>query len=65
MGKSAQVLSNLISTHKTNLHDMLNHQNKNQFLRLLHKHEDTFLLHQLQNDSSISHAFDLGEFFNR
>lgn len=37
---------------------------KNSFLRLLHNHEDTFLLHQLQNDSSISHAFDLGEFFN-
>jgi len=25
MGKSSQILSHLVSTHKTNLHDMLNH----------------------------------------
>lgn len=34
-------------------------------MRLVNKHEDTFLLHQLSEDRSIAHAFDMGQFFNR
>lgn len=29
------------------------------------EHGETFLLHQLLNDSSTAHAFDLGKFFNK
>lgn len=64
MGKSSQVLANLVSVHKTTLHKMNDYSMRNMFLRLLNNNEDTFLLHQLQNDTSLSHAFDLGEFFN-
>ena len=39
--------------------------NKNTYINLLQNHDETFLLHQLAEDQSISHAFDLGEFFNR
>lgn len=65
MGKSSQVFADRIAVHKTHLHNMREYQNKNMFLRLLNKHDDTFLLHQLQNDTSVSHAFDLGEFFSK
>jgi len=65
MGKSSQVFVQLLSVMKNRLHDMKNHQNQNLQINLLHEHEDTFLFHQLQNDSSVSHAFDLGDFFNK
>ena len=41
----------------------LRHQNVQ--IDLLKKANDTFLLHQLQNDISSHHSFTLGEFFNR
>ena len=40
-------------------------KNRNIELNLLNDHNDTFLLHQLQYDPSLDHAFTMGEFFNR
>lgn len=65
MGKSAQTLISQMGLSSAVLHNMKSWRNNNSKLNLLKKAEDTFLLHQLQFDASTSHAFDMGNFFNR
>lgn len=47
------------------LKPMNNWSNRNTNINILHDFDDTFLLHQLQNDPSTAHAFDMGSFFNK
>jgi hypothetical protein len=65
MGKSSQVFMSQVAISNNILHNMKSWRNKNTQIKLLHNHVDTFLLHQLSEDASVSHAFALGEFFNR
>jgi hypothetical protein len=66
MGKSAQVfISQVALAGNLLLHDMKQWTNANSYIRLVSQHEDTFLLHQLTQDQSMAHAFDMGQFFNR
>jgi len=65
MGKSSQVFISQVAVSNNILHDMKNWKNKNTQINLMYDHDDTFLLHQLDQDDSISHAFNMGEFFNR
>ena len=65
MGKSCQTLIAQLGASKATLQDMKSWKNRNTELKLMHQHNDTFLLHQLQYDPSLNHAFTLGEFFNR
>lgn len=65
MGKSSQVFISQVAISNNVLHDMKNWKNRNTQINLMYDHDETFLLHQLDQDDSISHAFNMGEFFNR
>jgi len=66
MGKALQTFISQVALSNTVLHEMGSFSNENTKLNLLNdNHNDTFLLHQLQFDSSANHAFDLGSFYNR
>ena len=65
MGKSSQILTRMVAVMQSNNKEMRNHQNTNLSIKLLKNHSDTFLFHQLQDDASLAHAFDLGTFFNK
>jgi len=65
MGKSLQTFVTQTAVFKTALHSLDSFGNRNVEINMLKKHNDTFLLHQLQFDESSAHAFDLGSFFNR
>ena len=65
MGKSGQSFVMQNSHMKNNLHHMRQWSNGNIQLSLLKEHQDTFLFHHLQNDTSAEHAMQLGYYFNR
>lgn len=65
MGKAGHTFVNILGLTRSNLHSMKDFRNSRVQVELLKKHDDTFLLHQLQFDPSNSHAFTLGSFFNR
>lgn len=65
MGKSHQSLVRKLGLSQSVLQNMKSFHNSNVKIDLLKHHNDTFLLHQLQNDPSNHHSFTLGEFFNK
>lgn len=65
MGKSSQVFISQVGKSPNILKPMHNWSNRNANLHVLQEFDDTFLLHQLMNDPSSAHAFDMGEFFNK
>jgi len=65
MGKACQTFITQMGASKGTLVDMQSWKNRNIELDLLQAHNDTFLLHPLQDDPSLDHAFAMGEFFNR
>lgn len=65
MGKSSHIFFSQIAISKSILKSMKQWTNANSYLKMLKNHDDTFLLHQLNEDLSTAHAFDLGQFFNK
>ena len=65
MGKSGQMFIKETSYMKGRLRHMRQWSNGNVRVNLLKEHEDTFLFHALQNDSSADHAIRLGHYFNK
>lgn len=59
------MIASQIAMNRNILKDMKSWSNRNVQLRLLHNHNATFMLHSLQHDSSVAHAFDMGSFFNK
>ena len=65
MGKSAHSFIKKMGISTSTHQDLMGYRNTNVEINLLKKHDDTFLLHQLQFDESHRHAFTMGKFFNR